>query len=159
MTEEANPTQKAFLEYMTNLHDEIEILKLGVDYKEYRLYLDISPGILCPTFEKLVIPFGFDETFPLLVKSNMMYEFWKTKLKDSIELYNSKIAQIVKRVDIRRRWLAFGFRFVEQSILTWQRVKREDLFDLIKQLFDIYAASQSEKQGENDVNISKEQLK
>ena len=41
---------EALLRYVNTLHDEVEVLKLRLDYKEYRRFADVGRGSIYPKF-------------------------------------------------------------------------------------------------------------
>jgi hypothetical protein len=101
------------LEYVDKLEDEIEILKLRLDYKAYQVFresLNYNVGVSQP-FESII---GFDELETEL----------RTKIGSSID---------PSRTDLRQK-ARFCLDFVADAILRWESVERASWFDLLIQM-------------------------
>ena len=113
------------LKYVKKIHDEVEILKLGLIYKEYRWYSDIAPFLITPTFENNLRPKDFDEDKPDEENLLLFYNYWKGEMSEQLKWLRDSKPDNNYPVELKKNWLPFAFRFVEKSILSWQSVKRK----------------------------------
>ncbi len=99
---------KSLIEYTNVIESEVEILKLGIDYKSYQRYrdfIDISP------LERVSLADSPDDMLVYRNKSRL--------LKEDSELQD---------------WLTFSFTFVLDCIIRWQLVKRPGLYEAFSDL-------------------------
>lgn len=111
--ESSNDDIKKLANYAEAIEKEIEILKLGVDYKSYRLYTDFTQ------FD----PF---ESIGLCVTSE--------KAEEALNAVTNQInreAPIMKNDGELQRWLTFAFPFVIENILRWQLILRPSPMDTV----------------------------
>lgn len=100
-------------EYAQAIEGEVEILKLGIDYKcfqRYRDFVGIEP------FDTIDVP----------ITSNDADEILKVIKKK----YGSTVRFEENNAGLRE-WLVFAFGFVIDSILHWQLVKRKGVFEFL----------------------------
>lgn len=103
-------------DYVETLHEEVEALKLRIDYKQYRKFCEIAPTILSPHFGEN-LPFSHDVA--------ALEEHWRTTLTG-----DSTAASIFRLALKRGEWLSFAFGFVANAVLMWQQESRRGVFDL-----------------------------
>jgi hypothetical protein len=98
-------TIKILSEYALAIEGEVEILKLGVDYKGFRKYSD------------------FLEIHPFDSVGLSEYE----DADSIIEYMNKKFTERLTTVSLDlKEWAAFALNFVIESILRWQAITRAD---------------------------------
>jgi hypothetical protein len=98
---------RSLMGYAEKIHEEVEVLKLGLNYKSYRKYTDIAKSKLSPEYLQQ-IPHGSDP--------DELLAGWRAYLGP--QPLNPPIG-----------WLDFAFQFVRDSILRWESLYREGLFD------------------------------
>lgn len=97
--------------YAKAVREETEILKLGVDYKSYRKFADLDPNSIHPRFL---------EGAPVFQSDVDAFGYWNARVRSRAELRAGD-----------SDWIRFAFRFVEDSVLSWQSVSRQNLVDMI----------------------------
>jgi len=156
--DENNLYFKKILDYIRTIHDEVEILKLRLDYKEYRWFADIAPEIICPTFEKQNWPEEYNKTNSDELNIQIIYKYWKEKLSKDLKRISEAKPDDRYEMELKKNWLPFAFRFVENAIINWQSVKRkgpdilvEEGVKIIRTLIGKYKEYQNNmKQGEKN---------
>ena len=112
-------------DFLTSLHDDVEILKLRLDYKAYMKYRDIASNTLSPWADWE--PFMVDSSQQVFENSKKLLAM-DSRLPDTDYLKSD--------------WLPFAFPFVENAILTWQSIERVGWVEL---LLDAFAKFGKEK--------------
>ena len=114
---------KGVIAYVKTLHSEVEVLKLRLDYKEYRRYADIGIGVL--DLDYSVLP-SHEET------ADAGFQHWKSRLgsRARLEDVNPVFGPIVN-ADVEG-WINFAFRFVWRAAMTWQQTPRVGFDEIFK---------------------------
>lgn len=109
--------------YAEGIHDEVEILKLRLDYKAYRKFVDETGGKLSPRFI---------QDLPSDMDPKSLVEKWKAYLAPW-------------PLDVSEAWLRFAFEFVRDSILRWESLERSGLWEGLTGALDALAKAFSPK--------------
>jgi len=144
-----NDNIDSILEYIKILHNEVEIVKLRLDYKEYRFYSDIALDLLTPSFEDPKGPNNYNPENPTQQNADLYYDYWKETLSEHLQSWKSLNAENRAMKDIRSEWIPFAFRFIEKSILTWQRIHRRGLMEFIGDIIEDFKYTTKKIQDEN----------
>lgn len=126
---------KSIIEYTKAIEDEVEILKLGLDYKSYMRYKEISPSIIGP-FKH---PFGSKHIGELQEASEVL-SIVKQELGDKL-VYDQHDTKL-------QEWVMFALTFVVENLLHWEMVSRPsylELFNFSGLLESLTKAPESEK--------------
>lgn len=134
LAEMATPTDepgKAMVGFLKTTHDEVEILKLRVDYKEYRLYAEAGGGQL-------------SDNPPLVPKSKRssdeVFQSWHDRLTAKTALLPEG-TPIGNTLTIPKgQWIRFALDFVLRTVLSWQQTRRRGFWDVL----EAFAAEQAE---------------
>lgn len=110
-------THDGITSYAEKIHEEVEVLKLGLDYKAYRRYTDISPSKLSPMFVQH-LPSGKD--------AETLLAGWHEYLGAGV-------------TSVTDDWLEFAFQFVRDTILRWESLYRSGLWEDIEKALDSLA--------------------
>lgn len=111
------------IDYIGAVHEEVEVLKLGLSYKGYRKFLDIAPTKLSPRY--LQHTPTADDPLKLLAE-------WKTYLSPY-------------PLGVDQEWVNFGLQFVREAVLQWQELSRKGVWE---QLAGAFARGPRLKQNE-----------
>ena len=114
-SEEDNPG--GLRDYVETLHEEVEVLKLRIDYKQYRKYCEIAPSVLGAHFGENVYPSTDPDT---------LIKYWRERLTGNE--VNSSLFYLVAR---NGEWLPFAFSFVANAVLGWQQEPRRGFLELL----------------------------
>jgi hypothetical protein len=117
-------THPPLADYVEKLHSEVEVLKLGVDYKSYRKFADVS-NVLTPDFLENASPAR---------DAKGEVEYWKKRMAPG--------------PDIGAAWVAFALGFVRDAVLRWQVVDRKGFLEQLAQAFS--RMDEKTKAGEGD---------
>lgn len=109
---------ESLLEHIDTIANEIEVLKLRLDYKKYLKYLEFS----FVKFRPLDSPF---EDIKDLSDVEKIYDVVRKACKQHITSFDEK--------DLRQG-LIFLFDFVIDSMLRWEEVERKGFFELFSSL-------------------------
>ncbi|MDE1837644.1 MAG: hypothetical protein KGJ23_13660 [Euryarchaeota archaeon] len=110
-----DPKHQAIVGYVSTLHDEVEVLKLRLDYKEYRAYAQIGFGVISPAWEVLAAFGRTDEE---------MCAHWKKALSGNFAQFKEKGALTPEVATDLTNWVTFAQRFTSDAILRWQEFWR-----------------------------------
>ena len=110
-------------DYLKTVQSEVEVLKLGLDYKEYRRFADIAFGLLKMDYA-LIPPFG--------ESVDQMLQYWRERLSGQKDLNGSPLAIGHGIKSDLQAWLGFALRFVARSTLTWQQTGRTGFDELLR---------------------------
>lgn len=106
-----DPNHEAIVNYVSVLNDEVEVLKLRLDYKEYRAYADIAIGVITPTFEGIATTGdSVDE----------ISSYWKLRLQGHLQVFQDGESFSPPAVEELTKWLHFAHRFTSEAVLRWQ---------------------------------------
>lgn len=120
--------------YALAIEKEVEILKLGLDYKSYQKYRD------CFGIEPLDSPaFSLVETDARKIleivreKYGLKTCFDKIAEDASESSDNERTTEELTKMgrDLLKEWLAFAFEFVIDNVLRWQSIWRFGLFEML----------------------------
>ena len=114
-SEENNPG--GLRDYVEKLHEEVEVLKLRIDYKQYRKYCEIAPLILGAHFGENVCPSTDPDT---------LITYWRERLTGNA--VNRPLFDLVVR---NGEWLPFAFSFVANTVLAWQEEPRRGFLEIL----------------------------
>jgi hypothetical protein len=114
------------IDFLTSLHNDVEIVKLRLDYKAYMKYRDIAVDTLSPWGDWE----GFLDESPERVFESTKKLLATGSRSSDVEYPKSD-------------WLPFAFPFVERSILTWESIQRQGWLEFLVDLF----TKLSEKRG------------
>ncbi len=91
---------KNLLKYIKKIDEELEVIKLGLNYKEYRIYHDFSNiGIL----DSITLPYEIDNEGNVAELTKQNSYGWDFSSDDRL-----------------RDWIVFAFDFVLRSIFQWE---------------------------------------
>ncbi len=110
-----DPKHEAIVAYVRTLHDEVEVLKLRLDYKEYRAYAQIGLGVISPASEVLA-SFGTSD--------KEMYAHWREVLSESLSGIKKNGVLTPEAAADLTNWVTFAQRFTSEAILRWQQFWR-----------------------------------
>jgi hypothetical protein len=110
------PGHSRILTYMNKLREEVEVMKLRLDYKEYRKFADINPNALTPNFEPFW-PFGDSSV-------EGVTSYWSTRLASTVRRVSEARGSDVDVYTGFVNWVDFAHRFVAEAILNWQSTSR-----------------------------------
>ena len=113
INEEEKSAAKDLLKYVDLLRDEIEIVKLRLDYKKYQKYRDIAPHT-SPPFRIMIAPLPNVKSKIIKKASQLVSESFR---KDSPEK--------------QKKDVEFCLGFTIESVLCWESVPRKTWYELI----------------------------
>lgn len=113
INEQEKQTVKDLLRYIDLLRDEIEIVKLRLDYKKYQKYRDIAPDT-SPSFRIMIAPFPNAKLRIIDSASQLVSESFREDTPEN-----------------QKRDVEFCLGFTIESILCWESVPRKTWYELI----------------------------
>lgn len=101
--------------YIDQIVDEIEILKLRLDYKGYQKYREISSGRIGPNESPVYGAFNIEK-----IDLDSIFNAVKTRLKEIIEK---------RDLNDLRNWIVFALDFIIDAILRWEILARKGVLE------------------------------
>lgn len=127
LTAEYSDAPPEVVVYIKAVQDELEILKLRIDYKAFRRFADLNKDLITAEY-------AIGRKWP--ADAVGMHLYWQRLLGPQLKGKVTSALGSVSTPEKKQEWLAFAFPFVERCVLTWQSINRLGGTEILGQAID-----------------------